>query len=260
MNTTGRHEVPVVPRAEDILGALERLLGSAEFARAGRLRKVLRFLVEQAGHDDHPGLTEYALGLALFERDPVRYATGDDPVVRVQVGRLRRKLAHYYHAHGQYEAIRFSVPQGAYRVRIEVVPVQVLSVSGVGWLAVQRLQCISLAGEAFTQGVCEELSHVLHELFAGAVVSHTFALNDVLREIASQAVDQASRGYVLEGSVRIEPLRVRTSMRLVDALNGRIHWSARFDRESRHGICTEEELARAIGSALQHYFLQGTST
>lgn len=46
--------------------------------------------------------------------------------------------------------------------------------------------------------------------------------------------------------MRVEPLRVRTSVRLIDVAQGRIRWSAQFDRNRPYGIATQKDLAELV--------------
>lgn len=56
------------------------------------MSRLLAYLVERAITDCARDTSEYAIGIGVFDRDPLHYSPGEDPVVRVQVGRLRTKL------------------------------------------------------------------------------------------------------------------------------------------------------------------------
>jgi Tol biopolymer transport system component len=104
---------PSGPNAAEVRTCLERVLRSAEFERAGRVRLLLQYLVEQslAGHAD--SLKESLIGIDVFGRDP-GYDPKTEPVVRVTVGRLRSKLESYYQREGRNDAIRIAIPKGTY--------------------------------------------------------------------------------------------------------------------------------------------------
>ena len=106
--------VPLDP--EEMERVLALLLASPLFAKSRRMGSLLRFLVEHDLQSANVPLTEHAIGIAVFRRDPAVYCTGDDPVVRVQVGRLRRKLASHYATVGQQDPVRLSIPAGCYRL------------------------------------------------------------------------------------------------------------------------------------------------
>jgi TolB-like protein len=78
--------------------------------------------------------------------------------------------------------------------------------------------------------------------------------------VKTLAQGRTGRGsYSLEGSVRVEPARVRASVRLIDVAQGRIRWSAQFDRNQPYGIATQEDLAESICRSLTGYFARGGS-
>lgn len=247
--------VPEPLDREEIERVLALLLVSPLFAKSRRMGSLLRFLVEHDLQACKTPLTEHAIGIAVFRRDPAVYCTGDDPVVRVQVGRLRRKLAAHYAGNGQQDPVRFSIPPGCYRLTY-----QRLRPKGVGTrhpvVQIQPFTCLTRDGNDFARGLCEELSCRLFESFEQAQTGTNHVLMRVARN--SEPVPDFKRGgrysYCLEGSVRVEPSRVRASLRLVDVAQGRIRWSAQFDRERPYGIATQEDLAQSICRSLTGYF------
>jgi hypothetical protein len=56
---------------------------------------------------------------------------------------------------------------------------------------------------------------------------------------------------VLEGSVRQDGERLRISVRLIEASRDRLLWSKVFDRELSDIFTIQDNIARAVGSALQ---------
>jgi hypothetical protein len=68
-------------------------------------------LSELDGH--HERLKERTIGTEVFLRPP-GYATGDDPVVRVQAGEVRRRLELYYQGVPQPALLRIELPVGSY--------------------------------------------------------------------------------------------------------------------------------------------------
>ncbi|WP_207265036.1 hypothetical protein [Pseudomonas sp. GW101-3H06] len=248
-------EVPEPLDREERERVLASLLASPLFAKSRRMGSLLRFLVEHDLQSSKTPLTEHAIGIAVFRRDPAVYCTGDDPVVRVQVGRLRRKLAAHYTTSGQQDPVRLSIPPGCYRLVY-----QRLRPKGIGArhpvLQIQPFTCITRDGDDFTRGLCEELSCRLFESFEQAQTGSNHVLMRVARS-SVQATDPKHSGrysYCLEGSVRVEPARVRASLRLVDVAQGRIRWSAQFDRNQPYGIATQEDLAESICHSLTGYF------
>ena len=98
---------------EAILRELESILASHYFLHAGRCKQFLRYVVEHRLAGQQEKLKERTIGTEVFQRPP-GYATGDDPVVRVQAGEVRRRLEQYYQTAPDGSAIRIELPVGSY--------------------------------------------------------------------------------------------------------------------------------------------------
>jgi TolB-like protein len=109
-----RHTGSVTPIPEpDIRAELDRILASKGFAAAGRISKLLRYIVDKTLAGDTDQLKEYAVGIEVFERDD-KYDPRLDSIVRVEAGRLRTKLDEYYNGGGAGSPIRINLPRGGY--------------------------------------------------------------------------------------------------------------------------------------------------
>jgi hypothetical protein len=100
-------------KAEAVLQELERILASRYFRSAGRSRQFLQYVVQHKldGHVEQ--LKERTIGTEVFQRSP-DYATGDDPVVRVQAGEVRRRLDQYYQTTPDDSPVSIKLPVGSY--------------------------------------------------------------------------------------------------------------------------------------------------
>ncbi|MFZ0321706.1 MAG: hypothetical protein WAL56_21460 [Candidatus Sulfotelmatobacter sp.] len=96
-----------------ILLELDNILASPPFRNSSRSKQFLSYVVQHRldGHDEL--LKERSIGADLFHR-PADYATGDDPVVRVQAGEVRRRLEQYYHEFSKASNVRIDLPVGTY--------------------------------------------------------------------------------------------------------------------------------------------------
>src|SRR5215468_6291835 len=83
-----------------MLGQVERILHSEIFRNAEGLRRLLRFLAERTAAGEADQLKEYTFGVDGLGK-PATYDTHHDAAVRIQVGRLRQKLAEYYSNEGR---------------------------------------------------------------------------------------------------------------------------------------------------------------
>jgi adenylate cyclase len=101
------------PSAAAVEQELARILASPDFVASDRLKGFLRFVVEErlAGRADR--LKAYAIALEVFGRD-ASFDPQIDPVVRMEAGRLRRRLERYYLGAGQDDSVRIDIPKGGY--------------------------------------------------------------------------------------------------------------------------------------------------
>jgi adenylate cyclase len=98
---------------EDITAQLERILSSDVFTDAPRLRQFLDYVVNESlsGRIDH--IKGFTIAHDVFHREnPVD--AQDSTIVRVEAGRLRRRLGDYYQNEGQQDPIRIEIPKGGY--------------------------------------------------------------------------------------------------------------------------------------------------
>ena len=80
--------------AQAVRAEMERVLASSRFAESHRLSRFLRFLVEHAVTGGPP-LDERLIAAEVFGR-PASFVPQLDPVVRVELRRLRAALLEYY--------------------------------------------------------------------------------------------------------------------------------------------------------------------
>ncbi len=236
----------------DVEVALARLLGSEVFAKARSMCRLLQFLIDQ--HFLERKIKEHEIGVAVFGRDPLSYHTLDDPIVRVQVGRLRERLKTYYATVGRQAGVEIAIPVGSYMPVIRRLSVGSVKLGQRHMLAVRPVRHIGAASPDadFACGLSEELSDRLFQEFGNKIVAHTFSPAG-----ADGIASQQQISHVLEGSVRLEGGVMRASFRLVDALAGGIAWSRQFDRRAPFAIALQEELAQAVCASLQDYFTCG---
>jgi hypothetical protein len=100
-------------RAELVMAELQRILNSRFFRNAVRSRQFLEFVVRHVVEGHSEELKERTIGTGVFHRAP-GYATGDDPVVRVQAGEVRRRLEQFYQEERDPSPVRIELPVGSY--------------------------------------------------------------------------------------------------------------------------------------------------
>ena len=92
---------------------LEKIQRSGVFSTADSLRRLLRFVVLEtiAGRGDD--VKEYSLGVSVLGKGD-SFDPKADPIVRVQMRRLREHLARYYAADGRSDPLIIDIPKGRY--------------------------------------------------------------------------------------------------------------------------------------------------
>src|SRR5687768_6586942 len=106
------------PSTSEVRAALERILASRCFQQAGRASDFLRFVVEQTLAGSGQRLKGYTIGVEVFGR-PADFDAQSDALVRVEAGRLRRRLVEYYASEGAADPLRIQLPRGTYAVEYE---------------------------------------------------------------------------------------------------------------------------------------------
>jgi hypothetical protein len=99
--------------AGKIRDELNRIVSSAAFRHALRLKSFITFVVEAtlAGKSDR--IKAYTIAVEALDRGG-DFDPQSDPIVRVEAGRLRRALARYYGGAGRDDALVIDLPRGTY--------------------------------------------------------------------------------------------------------------------------------------------------
>jgi PAS domain S-box-containing protein len=101
------------PSGTEIHAALERMVASESFRTSPRLAAFLRFVTEATLRGESAHLKGYTIAVEALGRsgdfDPQK-----DPIVRVEAGRLRRVIQHYYAGPGAKDLLVIDVPRGHY--------------------------------------------------------------------------------------------------------------------------------------------------
>ena len=101
------------PSTEAVRAQIARILTSERFRSSKKQKGFLKFVVNEALAGRGAQLKGYSIALAVYGRDK-SFDPQVDPIVRVEAGRLRRALEHYYLTDGKNDPIRIEIPKGAY--------------------------------------------------------------------------------------------------------------------------------------------------
>jgi TolB-like protein/cytochrome c-type biogenesis protein CcmH/NrfG len=124
-------------------------------------------------------------------------------------------------------------------------------------LSIVILPFLNLSQDAsvdyLVDGIVDSLITDLSRALPGSfVVSRSTAFTYKGRQVAIRQVgEELGVRYVLEGSVRVEPDRVRVNVQLIDALSDEHLWAERFDKERKNILEVQDEivarLSRSVG-------------
>ena len=106
-----------VPKTEEekdqVRRQMERLLETVHFKNSRRYPALFRFIVEETLEGRGEFLKERLLGVRVFNRPP-DYDTADDPIARVTIAEIRKRIAQYYHEEAHESEMRIELMPGRY--------------------------------------------------------------------------------------------------------------------------------------------------
>ncbi len=108
-------------QAQDLQTGVDRILQSEEFRNSEVVRRLLIYLTEKAVSGSADNMKEYTVAIEALGK-PSSYDPQHNSTVRIQVGRLRQKLAEYYRNEGKDDDIIVSLPKGRFRLTCEHRP------------------------------------------------------------------------------------------------------------------------------------------
>jgi len=107
--------------AAEIRSQLEKVSAGPELESSPRLVELLNYIGEEflAGRADR--IKGFTIGQAIYVTD-VNVEPESNSIVRVEMGRLRRRLAEYYLSSGRADPIVVEIPKGSYVPRFTLNP------------------------------------------------------------------------------------------------------------------------------------------
>ena len=99
--------------SDDVHNELSKVLSSKTFADSPRLQEFIHYVVEETLAGRAGGIKGVAIAREVFHRDDADDAQTSN-IVRVEAGRLRRRLEDYYSQEGTEDQIRIKIPKGGY--------------------------------------------------------------------------------------------------------------------------------------------------
>jgi hypothetical protein len=102
----------------ECLAQIDRLVSNPYLQGSEALCKLLQYLAHHTLNSPAGHLKEYQIATEVLGR-PANFDPQSDASVRVQVGRLRAKLAEYYNSAGSADPLVVDVPKGRYTLSFE---------------------------------------------------------------------------------------------------------------------------------------------
>jgi tetratricopeptide (TPR) repeat protein len=227
------------PAEREVRDHVERIVSSATFRPADRLKHFLSFVAGQVLQGKGDALKEYAVGVQVFGRD-TSFDPRTDPVVRVQARRLRARLERYYKEEGQHDDIVVDLPKGGYAPQFRRRQV-VAIVKPPGPASPQRNTIAvppvaDLTSERRIEPFCIGLSREL--------VRRMTRIKSL--KVASAFSPQVAPGLTLDVSVHEAAEGLRLSVNLVNAATGLYDCSESFDVRSTDTFAEQDRLGEAV--------------
>jgi PAS domain S-box-containing protein len=121
------YEAGTSPTGAEIRAALERMVASDMFRTSPQLAAFLRFVVEATLRGEGTQIKGHTIAVEALGRGE-NFDPQQDPIVRVEAGRLRRTMEQYYAGPGAIDLVVIDLPLGRYiptfhyRVAEEAIP------------------------------------------------------------------------------------------------------------------------------------------
>ena len=247
------------PTPEQVREQLERIVASKPFIQSQRLCRFLRITVERMLAGEADQIKEYMLGRDVFDRDHT-YDPRVDSIVRVEARRLRVKLRQYYQEFGPEDPVLITFRKGSYApvfryLKASQATQTPASAPKLDPRTVAVLPFLNLSPDPdqdfFCDGMTEEILNALTTIPELNVVARTSVFHFKGRSADVREIGETlGAGTVIEGSVRKSDSLLRVSAKAIEASKGVALWSGMFDREMKDVFAVQDEIARAIASAL----------
>lgn len=224
---------------------LDNICASPVFTSAPRMQQLLRFLVDKTLKGEQSQIKAYTIGVEIFTRD-ADFNPQSDPVVRVEMRRLRSKLQSYYTSYPAGE-IMIDIPKGGYIP--EFIPAdspEALALTGrnteLFQYAANAASNTSVLVAPFEDlspdrdmarlgiGLAVDITAALAE-FPGLSVAGQYYVRQMIDNGYSiqDLVRQTKAGFVISGSIQVQGSFLRLVVELTDTSTGVLLCAHRFD-------------------------------
>lgn len=216
---------------EKVRSELDKIKESGAI-KSDRHKRFLSYIIEEtlAGRSDH--IKAYNIATEVFERG-YDFDAVSDPIVRVEAGRLRRALEHYYLTTGCNDSLRITIPKGGYLPEFHMTdskqPYETNKTEKTptpepaGDLHSVLILPFQYQGEQpdfeyFADGLCEEVVIALSQYKdLNIIYGDVSTISDSDTQDTVSISQKINARFSLTGMVRVNEDMLRVSIRLLDA-------------------------------------------
>jgi TolB-like protein len=250
---------------EEVREQLARILVSPPFTASQRAGQLLSYLVEQTLGGKIAQLKQTTVAIELLGFDP-DFDPDKNPIVRIQISRLRKALDRYYNGPGSADGLMISLAPGSYEAHFSrtVEPAKEPGRLGVPpstkgpVVGILEFRGIGLVGPWHTLPLVltEELTITLGSMeMIRTLGPFSRARLDADKTDAVDLARQYDLEFLIDGSIQMDRSGVVIRTRLIEGQTGLQVWSGRYLYEpggdnSLASLETElmSRLAHAVGS------------
>ncbi|MFC1857476.1 hypothetical protein ACFL9U_05535 [Thermodesulfobacteriota bacterium] len=260
------------PAPEAIKTQLERILQCAEFRGSEKQRNFLRFVVDETLEGREAEIKGYTVAVSVYGRSE-KFDPQIDPIVRVEAGRLRRALEHYYLTVGKNDPVHIKIPKGRYVPTYQAIEKSPPETGGrisdrdnsqlSSGPSIAVMPLLNLTGDEdqdyFADGLTEELTAELARYQEFQVIASQSTMRFKGRKIDPKEAGRAlGVRFLLTGSIQKDPKTVKVAIRLIDTSTAEQIWGDNDKRDLSAAalITLQEEIAhRIVGVIADQYGL-----
>lgn len=214
---------------------LQRVLKSRKFSRSPRLKQLLEYIIACWLAGDIRQLDGYNLAIAVFGRGN-SFEPGLDPIVRVQVSRLRNHLADYYAGEGASNPLRIDIPKGTYIPLICEQPCTSDAAQGLAESVHATVMVLAFMANDGTQSIdgshaiaiSDHLIYLLTRTSGYRVISRISTAHLDPSLDACQLGDHFGAQFIIEGTVAVAADKFHVMVHLAETTRGYNLWSGRY--------------------------------
>lgn len=234
---------------------LKDILESKAFVSSGKLQQFLSYVVEESLQGRGKALKAYTIALEVYNQG-ADFNSTVNPLIRVEAGRLRSKLDHYYLTHTE-APIHFSIPKGSYEVffsRVNYVEEQNQIKNNVQIIDKTKVLISPFATSSEQQSVKQFVSVLNNEISLSLAKFGELA---VLRSCAEKIIVEAQQSpyesaiFKLDCKVELDGNNIKLWVYLTDFHTGIDVWAEKIIRHfADDHFSLGENVAQLISSRI----------